>query len=140
MGYFLLENIDRGHDFSIWSHQVVTAVNKYLFNNPCQMVMGPEHSMLINCQWSLCPFSSKGLLFNLLMVLIFQNSRLYYENTTGIYYYYDEPSATYKFHSKIDLSNNQEETVKKDKNDLEEQESGEEYSDDGEDDKDSEGL
>ncbi|XP_020624844.1 angiogenic factor with G patch and FHA domains 1-like [Orbicella faveolata] len=60
------------------------------------------------------------------------NSRLHYENTTGIYYYYDEPSATYKFHSKIDLSNNQEKTVNDDKNDQEERESGEEYSEDEE--------
>jgi len=75
------------------------------------------------------------------MLLIFQSSHLYYENTTGIYYYYDEPSATYKFHSKIDLSNDQKKKVSNDKNDLEERESGEEYSEDEEEnDKDLEGL
>lgn len=66
---------------------------------------------------------------------------MYYENTTGIYYYYDEPSATYKFHSKIDLSKNSEKTVSGDENDSEERENGEEYSgDEEENDKDLEGL
>lgn len=90
----------------------------------------------------MCFFSSTGLLFDLFIFFFSQNSRLYYENMTGIYYYYDEPSATYKFHSKIDLSNNQEETVTKDdKDDQEERESGEEYSEDEEENgKDLEGL
>lgn len=67
----------------------------------------------------------------LFFFLIFQNSRLYYENTTGTYYYYDEQSGTYKFHSKVDLPSNQEEAVHKDdKDDHEEKESGEESSED----------
>ena len=65
---------------------------------------------------------------------------MYYENTTGIYYYYDEPSATYKFHSKIDLSKNSEKTVSGDENDLEERENGEYSGDEEENDKDLEGL
>lgn len=67
------------------------------------------------------------------LLLFYQNSHLYYENTTGTYYYYDEPSATYKFHSKIDISNNQEVTVNKDDEvDKEEKESCKEYSEDDE--------
>lgn len=68
------------------------------------------------------------------------NSRLYYENTTGTYYYYDEQSATYKFHSKVDLSCNLEEAASTEiKNDEDERESGKETSDDEEkNDKDSE--
>lgn len=62
-----------------------------------------------------------------------QNSRLYYENTTGVYYYYDEHSATYKFHSKVDLTTSKQETVcKDDTNGQEEKESGEELSEDEE--------
>ncbi|KAL9986844.1 hypothetical protein ACROYT_G001050 [Oculina patagonica] len=62
------------------------------------------------------------------------NSHLYYENTTGTYYYYDEPSATYKFHSKLDLSSNQKEVAehKDDKEEKQEKESGEECSSDEE--------
>lgn len=86
-------------------------------------------------------FPIKVIVIKSLYVIFFQNSRLYYENTTGIYYYYDEPSATYKFHSKIDLSNNPEKADNADKNDPEERESGEEYStDEEENDKDLEGL
>ena len=91
--------------------------------------------MLIYCPWSL------WLSHQSYVVIFFQNSHLYYENTTGIYYYYDEPSGTYKFHSKIDLPNNPEKTVNDDKNDPEERENGEEYSNDEEEnDKDLEGL
>jgi len=33
--------------------------------------------------------------------MLFQRQGLYYDGNTGIYYYYDEPSKTYKFHSQI---------------------------------------
>ena len=68
---------------------------------------------------------------------------MYYENTTGTYYYYDEPSATYKVHSKFDLSSSKKEAAaqKDDKVELEDKESGEECSSDEEEhDKELEGL
>lgn len=58
------------------------------------------------------------------------NSRLYYENTTGTYYYYDEESASYKFHSQVDLSGTQKKSA--DKENTDDVESGEEISDDEE--------
>ncbi|XP_015775173.1 PREDICTED: angiogenic factor with G patch and FHA domains 1-like [Acropora digitifera] len=58
------------------------------------------------------------------------NSRLYYENTTGTYYYYDEESASYKFHSQVDLSGTQKKSP--DKENTDDLESGEEISDDEE--------
>lgn len=69
----------------------------------------------------------------------FQTSRLYYENTTGIYYYYDEQSGTYKLHSRVDISSSKQKTVRKDSTD--EKESGEESSEDeAESDKEVEGI
>lgn len=61
------------------------------------------------------------------------SSRLYYENTTGTYYYYDEQSATYKFHSKVDLTSVRKNAPDKETVDeREEKESGEESSEEDE--------
>lgn len=37
-------------------------------------------------------------------MFFFQSSQLYYDANTGIYYYYDDSSGKYQFHSRIELS------------------------------------
>lgn len=56
--------------------------------------------------------------------VILKRQGLYYDGNTGIYYYYDEASKTYQFHSQVQICTNEATNMHLPATQMEERESG----------------